>query len=120
MSDIVKYERDGDVAVITLNRPDAMNSFNTELRADVAAAFEKARNTPGPKLLHVLTVKGYGFAPAEADPIKYHAVPGFDPVTGATPPKTPRSSAAGRCANKIPWPNPKSSLRSRPPASSPP
>ncbi|MGA2655383.1 MAG: 1-deoxy-D-xylulose-5-phosphate synthase [Gammaproteobacteria bacterium] len=32
----------------------------------------------GPKLLHVVTKKGKGFAPAEADPIKYHAVsPGF-------------------------------------------
>ena len=55
------------------------------------AAMAKARQTPGPKLLHVLTVKGYGFAPAEADPIKYHAVPGFDPVTGATPPKKPHA-----------------------------
>lgn len=51
------------------------------------AAIAEARKTPGPKLLHVLTVKGRGFAPAEAAPIKYHAVPGFDPVTGATPPK---------------------------------
>ncbi len=50
-----------------------------------------ARRTPGPKLLHVLTVKGRGFAPAEAAPIKYHAVPGFDPVTGATPPKKPQA-----------------------------
>jgi 1-deoxy-D-xylulose-5-phosphate synthase len=28
----------------------------------------------GPQLLHVVTKKGKGFAPAEADPIKYHAV----------------------------------------------
>lgn len=32
----------------------------------------------GPQLLHVVTKKGKGYAPAEADPIKYHAVsPGF-------------------------------------------
>ncbi|MDF3055073.1 MAG: 1-deoxy-D-xylulose-5-phosphate synthase [Gammaproteobacteria bacterium] len=32
----------------------------------------------GPRLLHVITTKGKGYAPAEADPIKYHAVkPGF-------------------------------------------
>ncbi|MGJ8670467.1 MAG: 1-deoxy-D-xylulose-5-phosphate synthase [Oceanococcus sp.] len=55
------------------------------------AAFEEAKRVPGPKLLHVLTVKGHGFAPAEAAPIKYHAVPGFDPVTGATPPKKPHA-----------------------------
>jgi 1-deoxy-D-xylulose-5-phosphate synthase len=32
----------------------------------------------GPQFLHVVTKKGKGYAPAEADPIKYHAVaPGF-------------------------------------------
>lgn len=32
----------------------------------------------GPQFLHVITKKGKGFAPAEADPIKYHAVsPGY-------------------------------------------
>ncbi len=54
-------------------------------------AFDRLRKVPGPKLLHALTVKGRGFAPAEASPIKYHAVPGFDPVTGATPPKKPHA-----------------------------
>lgn len=28
----------------------------------------------GPKLLHISTVKGKGFAPAEADPVGYHAI----------------------------------------------
>jgi 2-(1,2-epoxy-1,2-dihydrophenyl)acetyl-CoA isomerase len=42
VSDIVRYEQQGAVAVITLNRPDAMNSFNTELRADLVAAIAKA------------------------------------------------------------------------------
>lgn len=42
MSDIVRYEQQGAVAVITLNRPDAMNSFNTELRADLVEAIAKA------------------------------------------------------------------------------
>jgi 1-deoxy-D-xylulose-5-phosphate synthase len=41
----------------------------------------------GPQLLHVLTVKGKGFDPAELDPIKYHGVTQFDPVTGAFPAK---------------------------------
>ena len=54
-------------------------------------AFGRLRDQRGPKLLHVLTVKGRGFSPAEASPIKYHAVPGFDPVTGATPPKKPHA-----------------------------
>ncbi len=37
---------------------------------------------PGPKLLHIATVKGKGFDPAEEAPITYHGVTGFDPVTG--------------------------------------
>jgi 1-deoxy-D-xylulose-5-phosphate synthase len=32
------------------------------------------RDAPGPQLLHVYTTKGKGFAPAEADPIGYHAI----------------------------------------------
>ncbi|MDH5392837.1 MAG: 1-deoxy-D-xylulose-5-phosphate synthase [Gammaproteobacteria bacterium] len=37
----------------------------------------------GPKLLHVVTQKGKGFAPAEEDPGKFHGVPAFDPATGS-------------------------------------
>jgi len=33
----------------------------------------------GPQILHAVTTKGKGFAPAENDPIAYHAVPTFDP-----------------------------------------
>ena len=45
------------------------------------------RDARGPQLLHVITTKGKGFTPAEADPIKYHGVTQFDPVTGAFPSK---------------------------------
>jgi 1-deoxy-D-xylulose-5-phosphate synthase len=41
----------------------------------------KIKNYPGPKLLHCLTVKGKGFAPAEAEQIKWHATEGFDEKT---------------------------------------
>jgi 1-deoxy-D-xylulose-5-phosphate synthase len=40
------------------------------------------RNIPGPKLLHVITVKGKGFAKAENDQITYHAPGMFDKDTG--------------------------------------
>ena len=43
----------------------------------------------GPTVLHVRTRKGCGFAPAEADPYKWHATTPFDPVTGV------RKEAAG-------------------------
>jgi 1-deoxy-D-xylulose-5-phosphate synthase len=37
----------------------------------------------GPILIHVVTEKGHGYAPAEAAPDKFHAVAKFDVVTGA-------------------------------------
>ena len=50
-------------------------------------AIDRLKNVKGPQLLHLITVKGKGFEPAEADPIKYHGVNQFDPVTGAFPQK---------------------------------
>lgn len=45
----------------------------------------------GPKMLHVITVKGKGFKAAEQDPTKWHAVgKSFDPETGE--PLSPPSS----------------------------
>jgi 1-deoxy-D-xylulose-5-phosphate synthase len=40
------------------------------------------RNDSAPVLLHVVTQKGHGYAPAEASPDKYHGVGKFDVVTG--------------------------------------
>ncbi|MBZ0274035.1 1-deoxy-D-xylulose-5-phosphate synthase [bacterium] len=40
------------------------------------------KNTAGPVLVHALTVKGKGYAPAEADPLKYHGISKFDPAVG--------------------------------------
>lgn len=37
------------------------------------------RDIPGPKLLHIITRKGKGFAPAEADPVGYHALNKIEP-----------------------------------------
>jgi 1-deoxy-D-xylulose-5-phosphate synthase len=43
------------------------------------------QSIPGPKLLHVVTVKGKGFAPAEKDQVKWHASGSpFDKITGAS------------------------------------
>ena len=41
-----------------------------------------ARDVKGPNLLHIITAKGKGYAPAEVDPVKYHAVGPFDPDKG--------------------------------------
>jgi 2-(1,2-epoxy-1,2-dihydrophenyl)acetyl-CoA isomerase len=61
MSDIVKYEQLDAVAVITLHRPEAMNSFNTELRADLAAALRKAHDDASVRVV-VLTGEGRTFS----------------------------------------------------------
>lgn len=48
---------------------------------------QNLRELNGPQFLHVVTKKGKGYAPAEADPIGYHAVtPGF--LTKESAPKT--------------------------------
>ncbi len=43
------------------------------------------RGMKGPQLLHVVTRKGKGYAPAEKDPIGYHGVPKFDPKIDQLP-----------------------------------
>ncbi len=40
------------------------------------------KNIPGPKILHILTVKGKGYALAEKDQTKWHAPGLFDKITG--------------------------------------
>lgn len=37
----------------------------------------------GPRMLHIVTQKGRGYAPAEQNPCGYHGVSKFDPQTGA-------------------------------------
>jgi 1-deoxy-D-xylulose-5-phosphate synthase len=45
-------------------------------------ALRTVKNLPGPQLLHVITTKGKGYAPAEQAQIEYHAVGPFDPQAG--------------------------------------
>lgn len=42
----------------------------------------RLKDMKGPRLLHILTKKGKGFAPAEADPTTWHAPGRFNPETG--------------------------------------
>jgi 1-deoxy-D-xylulose-5-phosphate synthase len=48
----------------------------------LVSVLDDLKNIPGPKLLHVLTVKGKGYGPAEKDQTKWHAPGLFDKVTG--------------------------------------
>jgi 1-deoxy-D-xylulose-5-phosphate synthase len=66
---------------------------------DVDAVVDTLRNMrkfKGPQLLHVVTKKGKGYALAEKDPIKFPAVPKFNPADNALPkakPSAPTFSA---------------------------
>ena len=48
----------------------------------VVETLQKMKNIGGPRLLHVLTKKGKGYAPAESDQTTWHAPGVFDPETG--------------------------------------
>src|SRR4051812_8377707 len=48
----------------------------------LTATLKNLRDLKGPQFLHVVTRKGKGYAPAEADPIKWHGPGPFDPVSG--------------------------------------
>jgi 1-deoxy-D-xylulose-5-phosphate synthase len=48
----------------------------------LVSTLRNLRNLNGPQLLHVVTRKGKGYAPAEADPIKWHGPGPFDPASG--------------------------------------
>ena len=47
-------------------------------------AFREAKKMEGPVLLHVMTKKGKGYAPAEEQPDKFHGVGPFEVRTGIT------------------------------------
>ena len=48
-------------------------------------ALQKISQAKGPQFLHVVTRKGQGYAPAEADPVSYHGPGKFDPAVGLQP-----------------------------------
>jgi len=50
--------------------------------SEMITTLESVKKLDGPTLVHVLTKKGKGYAPAEQDPIKFHAVTPFHVLTG--------------------------------------
>lgn len=50
--------------------------------SQVTGTLAKMRSMSGPRILHCITTKGKGYAPAEADPLVWHAPGRFDPATG--------------------------------------
>ena len=50
--------------------------------------FEEVKEWSGPVLVHVVTQKGKGYAPAEKDGMNLHGVTPFDKITGKAPKKS--------------------------------
>lgn len=61
MSEIVNYDQKGGTAVITLSRPESMNAFTKELRADLQTALERARADDSVRVV-ILTGEGRCFS----------------------------------------------------------
>jgi len=51
---------------------------------EVMRLIENLQKISGPRLLHIVTQKGKGYAPAEDDACKFHGVGPFDPESGKT------------------------------------
>ncbi|MQY03632.1 enoyl-CoA hydratase-related protein [Actinomadura macrotermitis] len=60
MSESVRYDLAGDVAIITLNRPEAMNSLTDEMKVALRAAVERAAADQGARAV-LLTGEGRAF-----------------------------------------------------------
>ncbi|SDY89277.1 1-deoxy-D-xylulose-5-phosphate synthase [Tindallia californiensis] len=70
---------------------------------DVTEALNLAKRIKGPKVVHVLTVKGKGYHMAEKYPAKFHGIGSFDVITGKKHKPSVRdfSSVAGKALEKL-------------------
>ena len=67
---------------------DYFGPFDGHDVTQLSHVFDALKKRKGPRLVHVYTKKGKGFAPAEADQIKYHAISKLDaPASTSTAPK---------------------------------
>lgn len=57
--------------------------------ATVVRVLNDIKDFSGPRILHLRTVKGKGFLPAEKDPATWHAPGIFNPATGERPKESP-------------------------------
>ena len=55
---------------------------------------QQLKQQKGPRFLHIVTKKGYGYKLAEADPILYHGLGQFSPLEGVKPKKNSKPTFA--------------------------
>ena len=95
--DIVKVELDGPVALVTLNRPDALNALNRALRAEIVSVFnELAQN----KEVRAVVLTGAGRAFTAGIDLKEAGQTGF--ALGAD--EDSKSIDMARALRDYPWP----------------
>ncbi|QQE72886.1 1-deoxy-D-xylulose-5-phosphate synthase [Brevibacillus composti] len=63
-----------------------IDGHNLELMLDT---LKTAKQTKGPVLIHAITKKGKGYAPAEADSVKWHGIGTYKIESGDTPKSSP-------------------------------
>ncbi len=63
--------------------------------------FENVKELEGPLLIHLITKKGKGYAPAEGDPAGFHGTAAFDLSTGVVKKKSSAPSYTGIFAKQL-------------------
>ena len=88
MGDTVLYEREGRIATITYNRPEALNSINPGLREDLNAAWARFRDDEE-AWVGIITGNGRAFctgmdtrAPAAQSKGTFWEIPSFESLEG--------------------------------------
>src|SRR5271163_2027380 len=91
------YETGGGVAVVTLNRPDKMNAFNSTMGREMVEAFKEAERDPDVRAI-IMTGAGKAFC-AGAD------IGGFAREIKARETATPRERSASDGREMLAFPN---------------
>ncbi len=60
---------------------------------DLVRTLETIKSIEGPRFLHIITTKGKGYPPAEADPCGYHGVTRFNAHTGKSEQKSDQTDS---------------------------
>ncbi|MGH1354029.1 MAG: enoyl-CoA hydratase [Thalassovita sp.] len=91
MAETVLYEQTGAVAIVTLNRPDALNALSVALRTELADALRRAEADDSVRVI-ILTGAGERAFCAGMDLKEISAKP--RPSTGSKPPDSPAKALA--------------------------
>src|SRR4051812_43871433 len=56
----IKYEQDGPIVIVTLNRPDKLNAYTSQMGAEIEDAFRQADDDDSVRVI-IVTGAGRGF-----------------------------------------------------------